>query len=174
MARNLNYAVSGSKCYGNDPDNCDIYGMLYDWATAMALPDCGYGGIPCSWQIGANHQGICPSGWHIPSNAEWTTLTNFVGSNAGTKLKATSGWNNYSSSSGNGTDAFEFAALPGGYDPSDLSGGSFIDVGNNGIWWSATEDDANRAYYRRIGYGSEIFISSNFKYYLFSVRCLQN
>jgi uncharacterized protein (TIGR02145 family) len=122
MKRNLNCNVSGSKCYNNDPSNCDKYGRLYDWATAKT---------------------VCPSGWHLPSDAEWTTLTDYVGglSTAGKKLKATSGWSN----DGNGTDEHGFAALPGGYGVSD---GYFSNVGDGGYWWSATEDDAYYAYRR--------------------------
>jgi len=175
MASNLNYAAPGSKC-GNGSSlsdantaTCDTYGRLYNWATAMAL-DANCNSSSCSEQIKAKHQGICPSGWHIPSDAEWTTLTNFVGSSAGTKLKANSPlWN----SNGKGTDNFGFAALPGGY---GNSGGSFFYVGLYGFWWSATEDNASSAYYRVMNYDDE-FVGrvSNYKSnYLFSVRCLQD
>jgi uncharacterized protein (TIGR02145 family) len=170
MAENLNYAVSGSKCYNNDPSNCDTYGMLYDWATAMALPDCGYG-TSCGSQIGTNHRGICPDGWHIPSDAEWSTLTSYVGSNAGTKLKATSEWNSYSGVPA-GTDSYGFAALPGG---NGGSNGDFDSVGDDGDWWSATEDGASYAYSRYMYYGYEsVLYGSSYKDSLFSVRCLQD
>jgi uncharacterized protein (TIGR02145 family) len=167
MARNLNYNASGSKCYNDSPSNCATYGRLYDWATAMDLPNCGYG-TSCSSQIGAKHRGICPDGWHIPSNAEWTTLENFVGSSAGKKLKATSGWN----SGGNGTDEFGFAALPGGGGDSD---GDFSYVGYYGDWWSASENGASRAYSRGMDYDYEGVHYLNYsKDDLFSVRCLQD
>jgi uncharacterized protein (TIGR02145 family) len=170
MARNLNYAVAGSKCYDDDTANCSKYGRLYDWATAMALPACGYG-TSCGSQIGAKHKGICPSGWHIPSDAEWSALTSYVGSNAGTKLKATSGWNSYSGVPA-GTDSYGFAALPGGYGSSN---GYFLNVGYNGFWWSASERGANNAYYRIVDYGNEgVSYSNRNKDYLFSVRCLQD
>jgi len=91
MAENLNYHVQGSRCYDNDPANCDKYGRVYDWPTAMALPYCRFS--LCSSQVGAKHQGICPNGWHIPSNADWD------------KLKATIG---------NGEDTYEFSALGDG------------------------------------------------------------
>jgi uncharacterized protein (TIGR02145 family) len=170
MARNLDYNVEGSKCYGDDTANCSKYGRLYDWATAMALPNCGYG-TSCASQIGAKHRGICPSGWHIPSDVEWTTLTDFVGgsSTAGKKLKATSGWNE----GGNGTDSYGFAALPGG---AGDSGGNFNLVGESGYWLSATEYRvAYYAYRRNMDYDEEnvfhIYLS---KGYLHSVRCLQD
>ena len=175
MAKNLNYAVEGSRCYGDNTggdsqNRCDTYGRLYNWATAMGLQStCN--SSTCASQVGAKHRGICPSGWHIPSDAEWTTLTNFVGgaSTAGKYLKATSGWN----SSGNGQDKYGFAALPGG---SGYSGGSFIDVGNYGYWWSASEGKANGAYGRGMGYNNEyVFRDGNYKSDgLFSVRCLQD
>jgi len=152
--RNLNYAVEGSKCYGDNEANCDKYGRLYDWSTAMS---------------------VCPSGWHLPSDAEWTKLTDFVGgsSTAGKKLKAKSGWN-----SGNGTDEYGFAALPGG--------GGFFDggfhgfgygVGWDGYWWSASEYDSGSAYHRDMNYHNEgVYVDSEFsvKYLLQSVRCLQD
>ena len=121
--KNLDCDVAGSKCYGNDPANCVKYGRLYDWATAMGLPpNCN--SSSCSGQIGSPHRGICPSGWHIPSNDDWDKLYRYADGTdgtsgtggpydsptAGAKLKAESGWN----SNGGGTDEFGFSALPGG------------------------------------------------------------
>jgi uncharacterized protein (TIGR02145 family) len=170
MAENLNYNVAGSKCYGDDPANCDKYGRLYDWATAMALPS-SCNSTSCSSQINAKHKGICPSGWHIPSDAEWTTLTDYVGgsSTAGTKLKATSGWYD----NGNGTDIYCFSALPGGL---GYSGGGFSSVGYNGYWWGASEGNSNSAYGRYVYYYDELVHYYYYygKSYLFSVRCLQD
>jgi len=168
MAENLNYDVPGSKCYGEDGKvynsktgnydltlsnseiqaNCAKYGRLYDWETAKT---------------------VCPAGWHLPNDAEWTALMDFVGgaSTAGKKLKATSGWN----SNGNGTDEFGFSALPGGH---GYSGGGFYGVGNFGYWWSASEDIAS-AYYRYMGYDIEnVGYILDVKYFLFSVRCVQD
>jgi uncharacterized protein (TIGR02145 family) len=177
MAENLNYAAEGSKCYSNNETNCTTYGRLYDWATAMALPGCG-SGTSCGSRIGANHQGVCPNDWHIPSDAEWDVLMTAVGGSftAGQYLKATSGWYNCGpSGSGSGylcEDAFGFSALPGGLGYSD---GSFGPVGNDGDWWSATESDASSAYGRDM-YSSD----ANVRMYgydkttLFSVRCVQD
>jgi uncharacterized protein (TIGR02145 family) len=161
MAENLNYDANGSFCYGAQDSNCAIYGRLYNWATAMA--------------------GVCPEGWHLPSEEEWEVLMNFVqtsngstyyGGNAsiaGKYLKATSGWNG----NGNGQDTYGFAALPGGY---SLSGGFFYDVGNYGYWWSASEEyNSSLAYYWRMFYNieyAEVGYSDND--YLRSVRCIQN
>jgi len=145
MAENLNRNVSGSKCYDNNSANCNMYGRLYNWATAMT---------------------VCPSGWHLPTDAEWDVLMTAVG--GGTKLKASSGWN----SNGNGTNDYGFSALPGGVGGSD---GGFGNVGNVGSWWSATEYNASNAYRLSISYNSSNVDRGYYgKSYLYSVRCVQN
>jgi uncharacterized protein (TIGR02145 family) len=118
MAENLNYApyLADYWCYDNDPANCDIYGKLYDWNTAVA---------------------ICPRGWHLPSKGEWDVLVNSVGElTAGTKLKSASGWKEYQGKPGNGTDEYGFAALPGG---GRTAGGGYYNGGSTGFWWTASE-----------------------------------
>jgi uncharacterized protein (TIGR02145 family) len=118
-----------------------------------------------NWNTARN---ACTKGWHLPSDAEWTALNNFVGSSAGKKLKATSGWN----SNGNGTDEFGFSALPGG---NGGPGGNFLNVGDDGRWWSATKYNANYAYDRDMFYlNGNIGRNGYGKDYLFSVRCLQD
>jgi len=148
MAENLNYITSsGSWCYDNNTSNCDKYGRLYDWETAKK---------------------VCPSGWHLPSDAEWSTLSNFVGSDSGKKLKSTSGWN----SSGNGTDAYGFTALPGGY---RYYSGNFSYIGDNGYWWSSTESGTTYAYSRGMGYNrSDVTRYDHNKPNGFSVRCVRD
>jgi len=148
IAENLNYNVPSSRCYGDDPSNCDTYGRLYDWATAKT---------------------VCPSGWHLPSQAEWDVMTAYIGgvNTEGKKLKVTSGW----SSNGNGTDDYGFSALPGG---SGRSGGNFNGVGNFGHWYSASEDDSGNAYRRHYSSGEGAYWAVSDKSYLFSVRCLQD
>jgi uncharacterized protein (TIGR02145 family) len=169
MAENLNCNVSGSVCYNNNQSNCAKYGRLYNWATAMAFPSyCN--SSSCSNQVKAKHQGICPSGWHIPSREEWETLINFVGgeNTAGIRLKAASGWNN-----GNGTDDYGFSALPGG--SYDSGYGNFSAVVSYGYWWSASEDDAGFAYLRYIYYYTDSADwLNNSKSFGFSVRCIQD
>jgi uncharacterized protein (TIGR02145 family) len=173
MAENFNYNASGSKCgKGNslsdaNTPTCDKYGRLYNWSTAM-------NGALSSNTNPSNVRGVCPSGWHLPSSTEWATLTDFVGGSftAGTKLKAAAGWNDYNGSSGNGTDEFGFAALPGGHGNSD---GLFNYAGSYGIWWSSSEDDAYNAYGRGMYYDDEdVSYYGNNKSYLRSVRCLQD
>jgi uncharacterized protein (TIGR02145 family) len=169
MAENLNYNVTGSKCYNNINSNCDIYGRLYDWATAMALAStCNSN----SCSVSAKHKGICPSGWHIPSNAEWDVLINYAGGEdiGGAKLKAKSGWK----SGGNGTDNYGFAALPGGFGTSD---GNFTFAGDKGFWRSATEYDANIAYDFNMSYNSEDVYKNdgnNKSLGLLSGRCIKD
>ncbi len=150
MAENLNYNASGSECYNNDPANCEKYGKLYDWNTAMKA---------------------CPSDWHLPTEEEWDTLKAMGGQGKiGNLLKAESGWYNY----GNGTDEYGFSALPGGYGSSN---GTFNDVGNGGYWWSSSDSGSgsSAAYYWYIYFAnSDVVKSNDGKSVLFSVRCLKN
>jgi len=180
MAENLNCNVIGSKCYNNDPANCAIYGRLYDWATAMALPS-SCNSSKCSSRINAKHKGICPSGWHIGSNADWDALITAVGGSsiAGRKLKATSGWSHCGHPSTADDfidhfceDAYEFSALPGGYGNSNDDFGT---VGRYGYWWSASEHDNGNAYRMYIDYNHDYVGYSNYdKGRLFSVRCMKD
>jgi uncharacterized protein (TIGR02145 family) len=152
MAENLNRAMANSKCYDNDTANCEKYGRLYTWDAAKSA---------------------CPSGWHLPSDDEWTTLTDYVGSNAGTKLKSSIGWTSYSNVPA-GTDDYGFSAFPGGR---GLSGGnSFAYAGKYGDWWSATEGAYNSALTRGMRYDDEIVHSywNSSKDFLLSVRCVQD
>ena len=149
MAENLNYAADSSKCYGDNAGNCEKYGRLYNWASAMKA---------------------CPAGYRLPSDGEWTALTNAAGggSAAGKKLKSASGWNG----GGNGTNDYGWSALPGGYGYSD---GGFSDAGFSGYWWSATESGALYAWYRNMGYfNGNVEKNDNDEAGLFSVRCVQN
>jgi len=142
MAENLNYngeEITGkSVCYDNKEANCKKYGRLYDWPSATALPyDCWR--EECASQVSAKHKGICPSGWHLPSNEEWKALVSSVGSKetAGKYLRAKNGWES------DDEDKFGFSALPGGYEDAgcDCDGftGGTLGIGENGYWWSATE-----------------------------------
>jgi uncharacterized protein (TIGR02145 family) len=179
MAENLNYDVVGSKCYDNLESNCNTYGRLYNWATAMAL-DASCNSSTCSSQVQAKHRGICPSGWHIPTYDEWKELESYIESikscsNCDAKhLKATDGWYSCSASGSSYSclDTHGFAALPGGL---GYSVGIFFNAGDRGIWWSASESNADYAYGRYMFYDSEYaYWSNDIKTYLFSVRCLQD
>jgi uncharacterized protein (TIGR02145 family)/uncharacterized repeat protein (TIGR02543 family) len=156
MAENLNYEPSSgnSWCYDNKDSYCNQYGRLYDWSTA---------------------NNVCPSGWHLPSRVEWTTLVNYAGgsSTAGKKLKATNGWGG---SSYNGTDDYYFSALPGGYRFSNVINAHFSNAGNDGYWWTATYyDDKDAAYCRNLHYnGGDVSDCGSSDFLGYSVRCLQD
>jgi len=174
MAENLNFDTTGSECYNYAEDNCAKYGRLYDWATVMGFEQrCNT--RSCTGQIQSNHRGICPAGWHVPSDAEWTALTNFVGSiSAGTRLKSVTGWNTDSDYIP-GTDEFGFSALPGGYAGGYGNDGSFIRVGYYGFWWSATEFGATGARPRGMSNFVEGVDEHSYgKTDQFSLRCLRD
>jgi uncharacterized protein (TIGR02145 family) len=176
MAENLNYNEIGSLCYNNQDSYCVTYGKMYDWATAMAfLTSCN--STSCASQINANHRGVCPSGWHIPSNAEWDQLFHFADNTnvteslyssytAGKHLKATSGW-----TSNSGLDTYGFAAIPGGgYYSND-----YDNVGLTSDWWAANEYNSNDAYRRNVVYNIDYARwDSHYKNRFFSVRCIQD
>ena len=183
FAENLNYAVEGSKCYDNLDSNCEIYGRLYNWSTAMGF-DSSCNSTLCSSQVQSNHQGICPSGWHIPSDADWDKLYRFAdgtsgtsspytSSTAGKHLKSKNGWNFYRSIEN--LDTYGFSALPGGLGNSN--GSSFHGVGDYSHWWNAYEVSNNNVCYQSMNYSYD-FGGANCnlydKSYLFSVRCVQD
>ncbi len=148
--------------YNNDAaTNKDLYGALYTYAAATNGDNSG-----------SNVQGVCPTGWHLPSDAEWTVLENVLGGSsvAGGNLKATSGWH----SGSNGTDAIGFSALPGGR----CNHGLFQFAGTMGNWWSSTESNASYALYRNIfnlrDNNSEVSRNEYSKSTGFSVRCLRD
>jgi uncharacterized protein (TIGR02145 family) len=169
MAENLNYNASGSECYGNSEANCQKYGRLYNWRTAMEA---------------------CPAGWHLPGSAEWETLYRVMDSNvnmkdnrpskmAGKYLKAASGWNPYNKYIPvNGTDKLGFSALPGG--KKYYSRNSFSNLGDYGYWWAAPNSELNvfvdhNAIVQHISYSDSIAFSLSFIWRdLHSVRCLRD
>ena len=142
---------TGAWCYyENNTANGTTYGKLYNW---YAVND---------------KRGLAPKGYHIPTDAEWTILTDNLGEEAGTKMKSTSGWDN----NGNGTNTSGFAGLPGGY---RFYNGNFDDIGAYGYWWSSSEDDTDYAWYRYLGNGTG-YVNSYYsnKRVGFSVRCLRD
>jgi uncharacterized protein (TIGR02145 family) len=131
MAENLNYSSYNSLCYSNSVGYCDNYGRLYTWAAAMANA-AGSSASP------SGVKGVCPTGWHLPSNDEWAALVNAAGdvTVAGKRLKANSDlW----SGGGKGVDAYGFSALPGGMRDIYGNSASFLSAGYHGWWWSTTE-----------------------------------
>jgi len=155
MAENLNYNASGSLCYNNDPANCKKYGRLYNWETAKKA---------------------CPAGWHLPSKDEWRALANSVSNTAtaGAKLKAGNGWNSYQGNSGNGSDDYDFSALPGG--AVNGGGGGSSNIGISSAWWTSTERDNNNAWPSIINSDSDMLalIIDIPKLSGLSVRCLKD
>ena len=119
-------------------------------------------------------RGVCPTGWHLPTQTEWRTLFTAVGgsSAAETKLKSTSGWNDFEGKSGNGVDAYSFSALPAGIRSNDEN---YYYEGNYANFWSSSENDSGLAYYMVLdyNYGSASLFYFN-KVYGFSVRCVKD
>ena len=161
-------------CYNDETDNCTKYGGLYQWDEMMQYIT----------QQGV--QGICPPGWHIPTDEEWKLLEgavdsqygigdsewelsyNYRGFDAGTNLKTTSGWY----LNGNGTDLYGFSGLSGG--GRDYNG-NFYGVGGNSSWWTSTEDDASDAWGRYLNYDYlGVNRGNTSKGSGFSVRCLKD
>ncbi|MDR3001862.1 MAG: hypothetical protein LBU89_11430 [Fibromonadaceae bacterium] len=170
MARNLNYNAAGSRCAAFD--NCaGEYGRLYDWATAMNFDAASCNSSSCASQITTKHQGVCPAGWHLPSNDERAELMNFVGgaSTAATKLRAKGGWSTGGSGYIPGTDDYGFSALQSGY----YIGSAFYSGACN--LWNAAENNASYAFYWNMYHSyAYVTIRGGPKDYLFSVRCLQD
>jgi uncharacterized protein (TIGR02145 family) len=136
--------------YENDPENATKYGKLYNW---FAVND---------------PRGIAPEGWHVPTDTEWTTLSNFLGGDdlAGKKMKSTSGW----SENGNGDNSIGFSGLPGG-----LHGYGFDGMGIIGCWWSRAENNTDNAFNRNLyHYNGLLDRSYSNKGNGFSVRCLRD
>ncbi len=189
----MNYAYKGVKynydgytsdstswCYKNMASNCDKYGRLYTWSAVMdsaaqfsvnAGTKCGYGKT-CT--PNSPHRGICPEGWHVPTNEEYSTLYTYIGgsSTAGSLLKSTSGWNDYNGKSGNGTDKYGFSVLPAGI---RLDYGYFYTEGDNACLWSASEYDSDDAWYQYFYYsGGFAFQNTYYKSNGQSLRCLKD
>ncbi|MBU1369589.1 MAG: fibrobacter succinogenes major paralogous domain-containing protein [Bacteroidetes bacterium] len=166
FAENLNYETSNSWWYNSSSANGNIYGRLYTWAAAM-------NGESSSNSVPSGVQGICPDGWHLPSDAEWSVLTDYLGGEdvAGGKMKevGTAHW--YSPNTG-ATNSSGFTALPGGYRNSN---GSFYDLGRSGDWWSATETISTAAWRRSLDYSNgNVYRYSASKVGGFSVRCVRD
>ncbi len=182
MAENLNYETqSNSWCFGateSDPktENCDAFGRLYTWASAIDSVglyknqglECGHG-KECEGSLPDKVQGICPDGWHLPSQSEWNTLFTNVGgqSDAGHALKSTSGW----LYNGHGADVYGFSALPAGGVPD----GYIAEIGTSTYFWSSDENYTDYAYvmFMDAAY-SDAGLNFFYKYSALSVRCLKD
>ncbi len=148
--------TGGRSWYVNDSTTYENpYGNLYNWHAV------------------ADSRGLCPTGWHVPTDAEWTTLTTYLGgeSVAGSKMK-TIGTTYWNSPNTGATNESGFSALPGGYRFSD---GSFGNIRNNAFFWSANEYNNNYAWFRTL-YSSNgnVYRDLNSKSLGASVRCLRD
>ena len=184
MAENLNYEMRNSYCYNDTDSNCTKYGRLYTWAAAMdSVGEWSTNGKGCGYDLTCSPtypvRGVCPEGWHLPSNDEWEALivavdgsiTEYTNSNtAGSKLKSLTGWKAYIGITNE--DGFGFSALSAGYRGSY---GSFYFEGNYAYFWSSTENDSGSAYSMDLDYYYDnAYLSDDVKYYGFSVRCVKN
>lgn len=152
------------------------------WAALSTPGYCWYDNEASSFKpsYGALYNGyavstgkLCPKDWHVPSDAEWTTLTTYLGgeSVAGEKLKET-GTSYWVSPNTGATNESGYTALPGGL---RYHNGIFHDFGFSGYWWSSTEYSASRAFFRYMDYEySNVFRFNNLKKIGFSVRCIRD
>ena len=168
-----NNSVIEKYCYNNSNTNCNEYGGLYQWNEMME-----YSTTP-------GVQGICPAGWHIPTDYEWKILEGTVdsqypvgdpiwnnidwrGYDVGINLKSTSGWHE----SGNGSGLYCFDALPGGYRFMD---GSFPGLTRSATFWSSSEYTTNSGWHRHLNFDYDnVYRGSNIMSYGFSVRCVHD
>lgn len=183
MAQNLNYATKKSSCYNNDSTYCAKYGRLYYWSEAMdSLGTWSKNGKGCGLVTGVNCtptypvRGICPSGYHLPSGAEYETLYTTVGgvwysdggivSEVAKKLKSASGW----SDGGNGSDDYGFSVLPAG----KKRRSTFENEGSSTYFWTSVQN-GDYAFIRNFHEGG---ISVDGKYEdlrnAVSVRCVMD
>jgi uncharacterized protein (TIGR02145 family) len=128
-----------------------------------------------NWYAVNDPRGLAPKGYHIPSDEEWTILTDYLGGElkAGTKMKSASGWHENSySAHGNGTNSSGFAGFPGG---SRLYDGSFSTFDSDGCWWSSTESNTSYAWYRYLNCNNGyVYRKYYYKSIGYSVRCLRD
>jgi uncharacterized protein (TIGR02145 family) len=142
--------------YDNNASYENPYGKLYNW-YAVSDP-----------------RNVCPTNWHVPTDGEWTVLTDYLGgeSVAGGKMKST-GTQYWQDLNTGATNESGFSGLPGGN--RNNNDGSFNALGGNGYWWSASESGAEGAWFRFLNYlDADIYRYSNFKRFGFSVRCLRD
>jgi uncharacterized protein (TIGR02145 family) len=140
--------------YNNESQYENPYGKLYNWFTV------------------ADPRNVCPTGWHVPSDAEWTVLSDYlVGGNIGGKMKST-GTQYWLSPNTDATNESGFSGLPGG---GLYSNGAFDNVGHSGYWWSSSENFTPTAGGRSLYYWvGNVDSYNDYKTFGFSVRCLKD
>ena len=199
MAQNLDYndatdaSLQGQTyCYYDSLAFCETYGRLYTWSAAMGFGSTYNTTLTSEGMVKEVHRGVCPTGWHMPTAAEWQTLADYVDAHngaegVGTSLKARYLWRQDTTLKYQnitmGSDLFGWAGLPGdNYVASEkvtINGKTYIgfdgSAGLNGYWWSSTESAASTATARNLGYNHEALgVSQYSKSNAYSVRCLRD
>ena len=188
MAENLNYKVEGrSYCWGGKSQNCDKYGRLYTWATAIDRTEneCGAYKKECIIPS-SNIQGVCPDGWHLPSVYEFQDLLIAVGKKkniAGINLKSTSGWRERRDKDGNikgcGKNTYDFNAVPTGIGYMDHKG-TITESSSHGedkaaMFWTSTMINNPSANVMSLSdFNDDATLPALDKNWLVSVRCIKN
>lgn len=155
--------------YNGDESNVATYGRLYTWYTVM------------------DSRGVCPAGWHVPSDTEWTKLTDYLvnngygyegtGNDIGKSLASTTGWDNDEipgnvGNNQNINNTTNFNAKPAGV---RNSAGVYYYLGFYASWWSCSESSSTKAWYRRLeSYSSTFNKSESSKKYGATTRCIKN
>jgi len=174
MAENLNYLTEGgyadeyaqSRCPHDNQMNCDKYGRFYTWTAAMDIPSDYQNEI---FPDSIRHQGICPSGWHLPTMAEYDTLNEFVGGTVpGYLLKSTDTWL-YDSPT---VQEYAFNVLAAGY-YSSCEAESF---GYNASFWTSSQKNATSGmhFYFSDAYSQQDGFYEDSKYSFLSIRCISD
>ena len=148
-------------CYDNDPANCTEYGGLYQWYETM------------QYIFTPGTQGICPDGWHIPTDGEWTVLTDFLGGTivAGGKMKET-GTLHWMPPNTGATNSSGFTALPGGW-RGNTGGFGYLTL--SGSFWSSSQYSGADYWYRILNHNNEtVFVDYHPGSNGYSVRCLKD
>jgi uncharacterized protein (TIGR02145 family) len=160
--------TTGAWCYyDNDPANGEVYGKLYNWYAVAGIYDAA------SLNDTTLRKQFAPTGWHVPSDTEWSTLNTFLGGDsvAGGKMKETD-VTHWLSPNADATNSSNFTALPGGC---RYSNGSFDFFGSNGYWWSTSEDGIANAWSRVLRYYNGNADGYNYeKLHGFSVRFIKD
>jgi len=160
MAENLRYNAPGSLLNTNNPSFS--YGRHYNWAILM-------NGATSSSSNPSGVQGICPSGWHVPSANEWTILVSaIVGNAVGNAMSSTTGWSN----NANGSNSSGFNAFPAGTYYSNFNENN--QLGDKAHFWSSTEETNIVAYSRYLDNGATINQINSHKDFHHSCRCVKN
>jgi uncharacterized protein (TIGR02145 family) len=159
-------------CYDNNPANCTTYGGLYQWAEAVQYQNGASNSVSPNPAFTGKVRGICPTGWHLPSDAEWGALETFLGGYwvAGGALKSTSGL--WTSPNTGATNSSGFSALSSGYRGTNRT---FYDISYNSNFWSSFESSSTNAIARDLGYNNSFIYRDNANKNIgFSIRCLKD